>query len=837
MAATRIKQRSAKKPLHRGDKSAKGKYKSKPILSNTRKPTDLSVNEWQTILRKQVAESSAFKITNITGGLVYSDYSVYNVNTKNTYKVALRSSDNSLNFCSCYDFKTNQLGTCKHIEAVLLYINKKPALRKALKQPYETSYSSMYMEYRGERKVMLRIGTDNTVEYKKLLKPFVEKDYYGLTEKGFDSIDTILQKAFQINSSFRCYEDALAHIIQLRENKHRQQLLQPYAKANKLPEIKSLRVNPFPYQTEGILFCAVAGRSILADDMGLGKTIQAISMAQLMHEYFDVQKVLIICPTSLKYQWQSEIEKFSTASAKVIEGNYLNRRQLYKEEEGLFKIASYHMAVNDLELINNYQPDLIILDEAQRIKNWQTKVSQSIKKLRSKYALVLTGTPLENKLQELYSLVQFINPLLLGSLYNFLLQHEQLSETGQVVGYKDLHQIKERLKDILLRRTKKQVLQQLPARIDKNLFVEITPEQKALHSDYADIVNKLVTRWRKTGFLSEEDRQRLLLSLNMMRMVCNSTYILDQETNYQTKLDELFSLLEEILQTGDEKIVIFSQWERFTRLIALELDRLKIGYANLNGMIPGNKRKALFDRFNNDDDCRIFLSTDAGGVGLNLQAGSYLFNMDLPWNPAVLEQRIARIYRHGQKKNVNIINFIAQQTIEHGMLGKLKFKTALSEGILDNGEANIFIGDSKFNMFMKSVEELVTDDNAAATILPADALVNETMETTVAQEKELAAPTLFDDDDIKETPAAAATATVPANALQTSDLLNTTSSFITQLTNVFSDAAATENLVQSLTRKDESTGQTYFQVPVENEAVIKNAITLLAGLFKGIAKV
>ncbi|MFT4156131.1 DEAD/DEAH box helicase [Parafilimonas sp.] len=831
MAAT-AKAKGASKKKRTG-KSVKGKYKSKPLLSNTRKPADMSVSEWQAALRKQIAEHTPFTITNTGNGLAYSDYNVYNNSTKNTYKVALRSSDNSQNFCSCYDFKTNQLGTCKHIEAVLLHINKKPALRRALKQPYEAAYSSMYMEYRGERKIVFRIGTDNTEAYKKLLKPFVHADY-SLSEKGYDNIDKVLQKAFQINASFRCYEDALAHIIQWRENKQRRQTLTPFIQSNKLPGIKSLKVNPFPYQAEGILFCVAAGRSILADDMGLGKTIQAISMVQLMHEYFQVQKVLVICPTSLKYQWQSEIEKFTTASVKVIEGNYLNRRQLYKEDGHLYKIASYHMAVNDLELINAYQPDLIILDEAQRIKNWQTKVSQSIKKLQSKYALVLTGTPLENKLQELYSLVQFINPLLLGSLYNFTSQHEQLSETGQVVGYKDLDKIKEKLKDILLRRTKKQVLQQLPARIDKNLFVEITQEQKALHNDYGEVVTRLVNRWQKTGFLSEEDRQRLLLHLNMMRMVCNSTYILDQETNYQTKLDELFSVLEEILQTSDEKIVIFSQWERFTRLIAQELDSLNIGYANLNGTVPGHKRKALFDRFNNDAGCRIFLSTDAGGVGLNLQAGSYLFNMDLPWNPAVLEQRIARIYRHGQKNNVNIINFIAQHTIEHGMLGKLKFKTALSEGILDNGEANIFIGDSKFNVFMKSVEELVADDAAVATVQPADAAINETMETTVV-EKQATLP--FDsDDDIKQTTQESVEKEALATITPASSLLSVTSSFITQLTNVLGDASATANLVQSLTRKDESTGQTYLQIPVENEAVIKNAVTLLAGLFKGISK-
>jgi len=334
------------------------------------------------------------------------------------------------------------------------------------------------------------------------------------------------------------------------------------------------------------------------------------------------------------------------------------------------------------------------------------------------------------------------------------------------------------------------------------------------------------------GFLSEEDRQRLMISLNMMRMVCNSTYILDQETNYQTKLDELFNILEELIAAGDEKIVIFSQWERFTRLIALELDRLKIGYANLNGTIPSNKRKDLFDRFNNDEGCRIFLSTDAGGVGLNLQAGSYLFNMDLPWNPAVLEQRIGRIYRHGQKRNVNIVNFVAQHTIEHGMLGKLKFKTALAEGILDNGETNIFIGDSKFNVFMQSVEELFTTDETTAVAAPVGDVVEETMEKPLV-ETEKAATSFTNDDDIKmEQPAVANQKTVAVE--QTSNLLQTASSFISQLTTVLNDSTATENLIQSLTQKDEATGQTYLQIPVENEATVKNAFALLAGLFKGL---
>ncbi len=813
-------------------KSKKRNFKPKVQLSNTRKPADMTVEQWQIGLRRQIAEKTDLKFSNIGDGLVFSDYKVYNASTKNNYKVALRSVDNSLNYCSCYDFKTNQLGTCKHIEGLLLFIRKRPGLRKALKQQYSTTYSSMYMEYRGERKIKFRIGTENTAEYKKLTKPYIDNTG-GMNKKGFEEIDVILQKSFEINTSFRCYEDALSHIIQWREKKERKEFLAPYFKQNKLPEIKSLKVKLFPYQTEGILFCAEAGRSILADDMGLGKTIEAIAVAQLLHEHRQVQKVLIICPTSLKYQWQSEIEKFTSASTTVIEGNYLKRQKLYKEEDSLYKIASYNIAVNDLELIDEFQPDLIILDEAQRIKNWQTKISRSIKKLQSKYALVLTGTPLENKLQELYSLVQFIDPLHLGSLYNFISTYEQTDETGKVVGYQNLHEIKDRPKHILLRRTKKEVLKQLPSRTDKNLFVSMTNEQSAIHADYAEMVRRIINRWKKMGFLKEEDRQRLMIALNMMRMVCNSTYIIDQETNHQTKLDELFEILEEVIAAGEEKIVIFSQWERFTRLIAVQLDEQKIGYASLNGSVPSHKRKDLFDRFNNDDNCRIFLSTDAEGVGLNLQAGSILFNMDLPWNPAVLEQRISRIYRQGQKRNVSIINFVARNTIEHGMLGKLKFKRALAEGILDNGETNIFVGDSKFNVFMKDIEGLFADETISTTHTETE-IEEETFAEESAEAKEKETPESYEDDDTVETkPAKEPEQTQSSHAEPAQQLIQTASSFFTQLGSVLSDAKATESLLQSITKKDETTGQTYLHVPVENDQIVRNVFTVLAGLFKG----
>jgi len=184
----------------------------------------------------------------------------------------------------------------------------------------------------------------------------------------------------------------------------------------------------------------------------------------------------------------------------------------------------------------------------------------------------------------------------------------------------------------------------------------MTQEQMDIHNELGDNVAKLVNKWRRYGFLNETDRKRLILSLSQMRMVCDSSYILDQKTRHDTKIDEVMNILDEFFENSEEKVVIFSQWERMTRLVAQELDNRGVKFENLNGGVESSKRKDLLENFRNEPKSRVFLSTDAGGVGLNLQSASLLINLDIPWNPAVLEQRIARIYRLGQERNVSIIN-------------------------------------------------------------------------------------------------------------------------------------------------------------------------------------
>ncbi|MEP7106606.1 MAG: DEAD/DEAH box helicase [Ferruginibacter sp.] len=825
-------------------KKKPGAKKQAPLkirISHTRKPIDMGDLDWQIILRKQIAEDENFSIKKTSDGVVFGDYKVDNDKTSNTYKVALRSADNSLNFCSCPDFKTNQLGTCKHIEAVLLKIKSKSALRRQLGIPYIPPYTSVYLDYRGERKVKLRIGTENGGQFKKLASAFFNNNMV-LLESSFLQFEIFLQKAHRIHPEFRCYSDALEYIVQERNSQHRQQLVAEKQTAL-FNGISKARL--FRYQEKGVLFAVKAGRCILADDMGLGKTLQAIVSTEVLRKQFNINTALIICPTSLKYQWKTEIEKFTgNKNVIVVEGNILTRKKIYNSNTADYLIVSYQMASNDFKYLNGMQADVLILDEAQRIKNWKTKTSASIKRIKTTYAFVLTGTPVENKIEDLYSLMQIVNPYMLGSLHNFLSRHQVLENDGtdKVIGYKDLNGVGTLLQDVMLRRTKNEVLKDLPKRMDKNLFVPLTIQQADLHSEYADKVAKLVKKWKGMHFLSEEDRQTLLKLLNMMRMVSDTTYILDQETNHQTKLDELQNILDEIFAMPDEKVVIFSQWERMTRLVAIILKEREVGFEYLHGGIPGKNRGELYANFTNDKNCKVFLSTDAGGVGLNLQSAAYLINLDIPWNPAVLEQRVGRIYRLGQKKNVSIINLVSKDSIEHRMLDVLKFKKGIAAGILDGGDNNIFLGEDKFKQFMKSVESVTT----GLADIQAGYDTNEEIQT----EKQMGVKPYGTIMEVEVTgeefPMEA-----PSNGIndhQISPSTNISSpgieeevvvkgaGFLEGLLNILGNPESTQRLVKNITETDGVTGQTYLKLPISNAGVVENALKVLSSLFGGSGK-
>lgn len=781
-------------------------------LSNVLKPDNMELTEWQKALRRQVAIQEHFIVSQNTQTDEPGCYSVANPKTDNEYKVIYRGANCKWNYCSCMDFKVSRLGTCKHIEAVCSWIKKR---RKTLDKTLP-SYTAVYLLYQEGRKICIRIGTEKSEEFTRLASEYFTNDGY-LKPESIYSFSTFLSTARKISNTFRCYPDALQYILDLRDDRKRAELVSEKCTDKNLDSLLNARL--YPYQKEGIRFAIKTGKTIIADEMGLGKTIQAIGCAEFMRKENLISSVLIVCPTSLKYQWKKEIERFTGCQSVVIEGNHLRRKKMY-DDSTFYKIVSYNSICNDVKILRHMSTDFMIMDEAQRLKNWNTQVAQAMRRIHADYMVVLSGTPLENKLQELYSIVQIVNPFLLGPLHEFIADTTVLSPSGQIIGYKNLNEIGERLKGVMIRRRKSDVKLQLPSRMDSIRFVPMTKEQAGMHDEFHSVVSQIVTKWNKTHFLSEKDRKRLLLLLSQMRMACDSTFILDQRSRHDTKIDELMHMVEDMIENDDDKMVVFSQWERMTRLVCQELEKRGIMYANLNGSVPSEKRKQLMDDFTSNPDCRIFVSTDAGSTGLNLQVASVLVNLDLPWNPAVLEQRIARIYRIGQTKSVQVFNMVAERTIEERMLSTLNFKSNMSEGILDNGTDAVFMEESKFNRLMETVEEVTASDGKP------EFAETHTDDTTEHATEELIEdiPLEADNNYEVETKQGTGESTFPH------ELVSQGMSFLQGLAETLASPEKTQVLIDTLVKEDKVTGKTSIEIPVPDKETVKNLFSMFSKL-------
>ena len=797
--------------------------------SRTRRPEGMSLEAWQIALRREFGRTQRFRLQNIGAEPVFSEFTVSNPQTGGSYRVAIRGRKPGDNFCSCPDFAINTLGTCKHIEFTLAALERTRGSRAALRAGFHPDYSEIYLRYGAKREVVFRPGRGCPPAIRRLASRHFGLDGL-LMPSAYDHFESFLKEAQADGHELRCYEDALTFIAQVRDEGLRREAIHTlFPRGATSPTFeKLLKVPLYPYQRQGALFAAAAGRCLLADDMGLGKTIQAIAAAEILARAAGVERVLVVCPTSLKHQWRQEIDKFTDRSAEVVEGLLAVRATRYATDT-FYKITNYDVVHRDLDCIRRWAPDLVILDEAQRIKNWKTRTAQIVKRLPSEYAIILTGTPLENRLEELHSIVEFVDRFRLGPMFRFLAEHQISDESGRVVGYRHLAQIAETLKPVLLRRVKAEVLQELPERLDKIFFVPMTEPQSRHHEENREIVARIVAKWRRYGFLTETDQRRLMIALQKMRMACDSTYLLDGTTDHGVKADELATLLAEIFERPDVKVVVFSQWVRMHELIARRLTAHRWPHVFFHGGVPGQQRMGLIRRFKEDPQCRIFLSTDAGGVGLNLQNAAVVISMDQPWNPAVLEQRIGRVHRLGQRRPVRAVNFVAQGTIEHGMLSLLSFKRSLFAGVLDGGEDQVLLGGTRLKRFMESVEK-------ATGAIPAP-MPQETAESqaeAIAGMKEAGAE---DKADGNRKAVRIAKAGEPASDL--ADLFTAGVSFLDQLGRVLgagkADPAGRESKgmsVDSFIGRDANTGQAYLKLPMPTGDTLKK----IAGALEALAQ-
>jgi superfamily II DNA or RNA helicase len=509
--------------------------------------------------------------------------------------------------------------------------------------------------------------------------------------------------------------------------------------------LRTLKQPLYPYQRQGVERFLARGRLLLADDMGLGKTAQAIAACHTLWHAGAVRRGLLVVPAALKPQWIREWQHFTDAPAHVVEGAPDQRRATFEACRKGFLITNYEQLIRDLSLVRRWSPDLVVLDEAQRIKNWATRTALTVKRLEPRYRLVLTGTPMENRLDELASIVEWVDDHALEPKWRLASWHTIPADgKAEVAGARHLDTLRERLAPCMLRRVRRDVLSQLPARTDTRIPIEMTPEQLDEHDALAVPIAQILGRASRRP-LTQAEFLRLMSLLTTQRIIANGLAQLRFEQVWpdlsridrpdeavlrglgSPKLLELRELITQLALAQGRKVVVFSQWRRMLRLAEWAtrgpLASEQVRAAFFTGEEGQRRRTQNIVDFHDDPACRVLFASDAGGVGLNLQrAASACINIELPWNPAVLEQRIGRIHRLGQRRPIDVYHLVSEPGIESRIADVVGSKTALFSGLFDGTSDEVVF--ERSGTFLSRLEHIVapavdvarpteTDDAAA----------------------------------------------------------------------------------------------------------------------------
>jgi hypothetical protein len=554
-------------------------------------PTDWRTTDADELAKRQLrAREERHRIRNVDPAHpIFSNFEVASPSGM-TYRAEIRDVASRQFSCTCTDFRINGLGTCKHVEAILLQLARrhradfKAALRSS------SSRVDIVPDFVTGR---LRVQC-SAAKLPPGLRSRFNSD--GLQLEGLDPAELLAEIGASRSQSLRISQEVEPWLEARSRERDRILSRREYEAgvSNGTHPERVTRSPLFPYQHEGMLHLAFNERALLADEMGLGKTIQAIAACALLHHLGKARRVLIVTPASLKAEWEEQIRRFTSLPLRLVFGGRALRSRMYGEANPpFFTIANYEQIVADsLDINARLRPDIVILDEAQRIKNWSTKTAQAVKRLASRYAFVLTGTPIENRIDELRSIVDFLDPAILGPLFRFNREYYQLDDRGRPAGYKNLDRLRERVRPILIRRRKADVETELPDRADRNHFVALTP---AMRDEYAAVekqVGELVAKSRRRP-LTPKEQDLLMILLNMMRMICDSPGIMKNNPSRECpKLDELARVLDECLADRDVKVIVFSEWIGMLERVREWADKNRIGYAWHTGSVPQKLRRA-----------------------------------------------------------------------------------------------------------------------------------------------------------------------------------------------------------------------------------------------------
>ena len=482
----------------------------------------------------------------------------------------------------------------------------------------------------------------------------------------------------------------------------------------------------YPFQAESVGFLLSKQRGLLALDMGLGKSVVTIAAALILRNQGKIKKALVFAPKTIISQWVTEYNRFTGDVAVAVTGDSVQRKRAYARAEQpstFFVITNYETILKDAAALGALKPELVVLDEAQRIGGWQNKTTRLIKStFKSTYRFANTGTPLMNRLAELHSIMDWIDPDILGSWWIFKYDHVVYGgyKGKEVVGSKNLPLLHDKVKDWMIRYRKTDVLKDLPDVTVNNYAIDLDQDERDLYGVFKKKLQGHYEALKREGPDGPGTREsgELLAALVYLREICDHTSLVSNILKKSSKLDELHRIISELY---DQKIVVFTEFSRMLEIIS---DSLDAEHACLYGAMDQQARVLAISNFMSNPKCKVFLSTEAGGIGVNLQAASVIINYDLPWNPSKVQQRIGRLHRIGQKNTVTCINMVTKATIEEHVLEVLSEKTDLFRKVVDGDfsdqayENSIWkILDAEFKnspMFPDDTEMVVRSGNETA---------------------------------------------------------------------------------------------------------------------------
>lgn len=604
--------------------------------------------------------------------------------------------------CDCHSLLSNtKPQICSHIVATVL--NGLENLNKETNDEYIDQNITINpnitldisQSRNGYMSMKLNIEGVDSNEYRELFSSYKNNNRLYRMKNGayLDLKDNDLEQAFKLIDILNIYNDFdnmkipnnkaiyLEKLIEdedlsfVNGSKYVSNVIKKFDKVkSKNYEIpKDLNATLRDYQVSGFEFFKTLSDyqfgGILADEMGLGKTIQTIAFLLSNKD----KKSIVITPTALIYNWKNELEKFApTLKVRLLHAAKSEREKILDNIDNYDVIlTTYTTYKNDIDKYKNISFDYCIIDEAQNIKNPDAIITKAIKNVNAKVKFALTGTPIENNLMELWSIFDFIMP---GYLYN-----KSKFKSIFVNNDKNIIELKNLIKPFILRRTKKEVITELPDKIEQKIIIDLEKEHKRAYKGYVNLITRKIKE-------NNQDNITVFSYLTKLRQLCLSPELMVK--NYQGKNSKLDVLINIINDSSDEKILVFSQFTKVLEVIGKRLNEENISYSYLDGKTSAKDRVKLVEEFNTNNNKVFLISLKAGGTGLNLTSANIVVHFDPWWNPAVEDQASDRAHRIGQKNVVNVIKLIAKGTAEERVINLQETKKELIEDVINGNLDN-----------------------------------------------------------------------------------------------------------------------------------------------------